>query len=583
MRKILFLLPSLLAAMPYQVNFVGLKDQAVLKSMFDVSDLVLLQDRPPASVNGLRYRVSSDIPALLRVLRAYGYYDATITSDVEPTGESAQVSLFIHPGPQYQIASYQIFHGDCTEPAALPSCNPFTPETLGLRLGMPAISTAIVNAELNLLGELARCGYPLATVEKRRVEVDMADKTVHAAACIEEGPLSKFGPISIFGLNTVEPRYVLRRIAWQEGQTYNPDYVEETQKRLLNSDLFSSVLISHDEELDAMGELPMKMRIAEAKHKQLSLGVFYATVDGPGVTFAWTNRNVRGMGETVSLNGDFSQRYLSGKLTYKKPDFLRINQTYRALGEVEREHIHAYIAFSYTFANYIDRKLDNRRHLSLGLEATHYVVSNSASNGSYLLVGLPLFARYTTADDLMNPTRGYTIVYQGTPYQSLWEANQHFYKQRLTTTFYAPLGTKRVVLATRIQFGSIAGAHQKDVPLPLLFLGGSEDDLRGYRYKTVSPLNTHRKPYGGRSAIFLSFETRLRVTETLGFVPFADMGTVTFQELPQVDAKWYKSVGVGLRYFTFFGPLRADIGFPLDRRHGVDPPFRIYVSIGQTF
>lgn len=583
MRRFLFFFPVLLAAIPYQVQFVGLKEETVLKAMFDVSDLVLLQNRPPASLNGLRYRTSSDIPALLRVLRAFGYYDAIITSDVQAFPNGALVSLFIHPGLQYQIASYEVYQGNCTQPALIPYCEPFTFEKLGIEPGAPALATTIVNAELSLLTELARCGYPLASVEKRRVEVDMADKTVHAAACIDEGPLSKFGPMSIFGLKTVQPQYVMRRIAWEEGDIYNADFVEETQKRLLNSDLFSSVLISHEEQLDQTGELPMKMRMAEAKHRQVSLGVFYATVDGPGVTFAWTHRNLRGMGESISVDGDFSQRYLAGKITYKKPDFLLMDQTLRALGEIEREHIHAYISFSYTLGSYLDRKLDNRRFFSYGLEGSHFIVSNSASNGTYLLMGLPLFYRYTTADDLLNPTRGYTLVYQGTPFQSLLHASQRFYKQRLTTTFYIPVWKKWIVFATRIQFGSIAGAHQKDVPLPLLFLGGSEDDLRGYRYKTVSPLNHHRKPFGGRSAVFLSFETRLRFSETIGIVPFADFGTVTFKELPQLDTKWFKSLGVGLRYFTFFGPLRADIGFPLDRRKGVDPPFRIYVSIGQTF
>lgn len=145
------------------------------------------------------------------------------------------------------------------------------------------------------------------------------------------------------------------------------------------------------------------------------------------------------------------------------------------------------------------------------------------------------------------------------------------------------MGTKRLIFAGRVQFGSIAGANQKNVPLPLLFLGGSEDDLRGYRYKTVSPLNEHRKPYGGRSAIFLTAETRFRFTETIGIVTFADFGTVTFQQAPQFNAKWFKAVGCGLRYFTFFGPLRFDIGFPLDKREGVDPAYRIYASIGQTF
>ncbi len=583
MRCLVFLLPIFLSAIDYELNFVGLKDKAALKAIFDVSDLVVLQDHPPASLNGLRYRIASDVPEMLRVLRAYGYYDATVTSDVQPENDKAQVYILIHPGTQYLLTSYDVYHGDCTAPALIPNCAPFTPDRLGLTLESPAISVNIVNAELELLTELSRCGYPLASVEKRRVEVDMATKTVQAAACINEGPLSKFGPIAIHGLKNVKDRYILRRIAWKEGDIYNPDLVEETQKRLLNSDLFSSVLISHNDELDAVGELPMAMRLSEAKNRQVALGAYYATVDGPGATFSWTHRNLRGMGDILSIDGDFSFRYIAGKMTYKRPDFLRMDQSYRALAAIEREHIHAYIAFSYSFSNYIDRKFSNRLNTSIGLDGTHTIVSNSAANGTYLLAGLPFLCRYNASNDLLNPTTGFTIVYQAVPFQSLFHANQHFFKQRLTTTFYIPMGTKKFVFAGKIQLGSIVGARQHNIPLPLLFLGGSEDDLRGYRYKTVSPLNEHRKPFGGRSAIFVSAETRIRLTESIGVVPFADFGTVTFEQLPQFDAKWFKSVGVGLRYFTFFGPLRADVGFPLDRRKGVDPAFRIYASIGQAF
>jgi translocation and assembly module TamA len=40
--------------------------------------------------------------------------------------------------------------------------------------------------------------------------------------------------------------------------------------------------------------------------------------------------------------------------------------------------------------------------------------------------------------------------------------------------------------------------------------------------------------------------------------------------------------GVGVRYYTSFGPVRLDVGFPLNKRAG-DSPFGIYVSIGQAF
>ena len=91
-----------------------------------------------------------------------------------------QVSILIHPGTQYKIGSYEVFHGDCKVKAEIPCCQPFTPELLGLKIGAAAHSISIVNAELNLLTELARCGSPLASVEKRKVVVDMEQNKVKA-------------------------------------------------------------------------------------------------------------------------------------------------------------------------------------------------------------------------------------------------------------------------------------------------------------------------------------------------------------------------------------------------------------------
>ena len=41
-------------------------------------------------------------------------------------------------------------------------------------------------------------------------------------------------------------------------------------------------------------------------------------------------------------------------------------------------------------------------------------------------------------------------------------------------------------------------------------------------------------------------------------------------------------VGLGVRYNLGFGPIRADIALPLDKREG-DPDYQIYLSIGQSF
>lgn len=582
--RLLGFIPVISFALTYEVRFEGLDNPDCLRAIEDSSQLVQLQKRPPASINALRYRIAADEPSILRTLHAFSYYDATLLTDLQIGKEDAvQVTVRIQSGPQFKLTSYEVYNGDCKQLAEIPNCRPFTPKDLGLELGKPALSVDIVNGELNLLTELSKCGYPLAYINKRRVEVDMSKMTVEAASCVHEGPLAKFGHSTFFGLKGINPRFIDSKLSWKEGEVYDSNLIEKTQERLLKSELFSSVYITHGEKLDERGELPIKIRVSEANHQRISIGGFYGTVDGPGFTFAWTHRNIGGMGDSLSAKGDISKRFIAGNISYKKPDFLTFDQTYRAFGELSRENIRAYLAFIYRGAQYIDRKIDSKTNCSAGMKIEHINVMNSASNGTYLVFGIPLFIRYDNADNVLDPTQGVSIVYSATPYQSLFHSNQHFIKQRLTTCFYAPIGTPKLVFAFRTQFGSVGGTEQENVPLPKLFLGGSENELRGYRYKTVSPLGPHRKPLGGRGAVYATAEIRWKVTKTIGIVPFADFGTVTFTQYPDFTAKWFKSVGGGFRYFTFFGPLRFDIGFPLDKRKGVDPNFQIYASVGQAF
>jgi translocation and assembly module TamA len=191
--------------------------------------------------------------------------------------------------------------------------------------------------------------------------------------------------------------------------------------------------------------------------------------------------------------------------------------------------------------------------------------------------------RWSSANSLLNPTRGATLEYTLTPAVNVAAAKDIYLVQEFVESAYLSLDDKsRVVLAEKLTYGFIFSNGLSAIPLCKRFLGGSEQDLRGYRYQTVSPL-VDGKPIGGRSAIYITFETRLRLTETIGLVPFFDMGSVWTTEYPTKHGKWFKSAGLGFRFFTFMGPFRADLAFPIDRRKHIDPVYKVLVSIGQMF
>ncbi len=105
--------------------------------------------------------------------------------------------------------------------------------------------------------------------------------------------------------------------------------------------------------------------------------------------------------------------------------------------------------------------------------------------------------------------------------------------------------------------------------------------MRGYDYQSLSPRDSANNLIGGSSLVETSAELRWRATQTLGWVAFIDAGAAgTNPDPPIGDMR--AGAGLGVRYYTSFGPLRADIAVPLDKREG-DSDFQIYISIGQAF
>jgi translocation and assembly module TamA len=86
-------------------------------------------------------------------------------------------------------------------------------------------------------------------------------------------------------------------------------------------------------------------------------------------------------------------------------------------------------------------------------------------------------------------------------------------------------------------------------------------------------------PIGGRSLAEFSLETRIRVGN-FGIVPFLDAGNISTSSLPSADLRF--GAGIGVRYHTNFGPIRVDVGTPLNRQAS-DSRIAVYVSLGQAF
>jgi translocation and assembly module TamA len=566
----------------YSVEFEGLEDSRALKEMRLASHLTSLKKRPPASINALRYRADSDIPTLIKVLHAHGYYEGKVNIQIHEMHGEITVVVRVDPGPRYRLEAFLI-HLFCESPEVANTCCSISLGDVGVQLNKPAQTESILDAELKVLQRLSECGYPLAKIDSREVIVDGNTKTVRVNLNVKTGHIAEFGPTTIVGTKRVKPRFVKQKFQWEEGEEYDSSLVEKTQNALIDTGLFNSVLITHEETLSSQGEIPLKVEVHETKHKSVNIGVSYQTVFGPGLTFGWANHNVGGMGRTLSFQGDITRISQTGVATYLHPDFKRIDQDMIAQAQAAHEDIFAYSMRSYNLMDRFERQIHRRLRGSLGFKGNRLYVTESVQNGNYWLFEMPLYIRWSSANSLLNPTRGGTLEYTVTPALNVADSNEFYLTQQFKGSIYNALDKKeKIVLAQKFTVGSILSNGLHAIPLCNRFLGGTEEDLRGYRYKSVSPLK-HGKPLGGKSAFYYTFESRFRVTNTIGLVPFFDIGHVCMTSYPTFHGKWFKSAGLGFRFFTFMGPFRVDVAFPLDRRKGIDPVYKVFVSIGQMF
>lgn len=571
----------------YLVEFQGLNDTKILKAIKSVARLTSLKKNPP-SLTALRQRAEGDLPDILRILRAYGYYEAKVNFHIEESFPRPRILVYISPGPLYKIHSF-VLDISSSETLSSELYEKLELSSMGIYPGIPALSQTILKVSKNVVEVLNQNGFPFAKIVARDITADGKTHELDVQLKIDTGPISFFGPTEITGAKTTSIDWICRKLTWQEGDLYDSRKLQATQKNLIETGLFSSV-IAVPQETRENYMLPLKMELSETLHRNVAAGFSYQTKFGIGLTFGWEHRNAGGEGQIVTIQGDLTKISHSGILGLRIPDFKISGQDLSMRLQAMHEEIeHVYSEKAYNLTGRLERKIGSYLRFSIGGRAEQMYVTESLQNGNFFLLQMPLYVGWSDVNNILNPTSGISMDYFLYPSLNFSKVGEFYIEQRFSQGCYLPVSKKKEILtfAQKITIATIYSNRLSDIPIPERILGGTEEDLRGYGYLTVSPLRRNHegklKPIGGRSAIFYTFETRFRVSESFGLVPFFDLGNVWLEVLPTFKHKWLKSVGMGFRYFTFAGPFRFDIGFPLNRRPGLDNRWRILASIGQSF
>jgi translocation and assembly module TamA len=553
---------------------------------------------------GLLQGAQAVVAKVSGALRSRGFYDAMVNAtvdnhpideaaaldaiDAHPDTEQVAFSLTVDTGPRFKIGAVAI-HGASPQP--LPAIDM---SKLGLAVGDPANASAILSAEDRALAEFRKQGYALAVV-KREVVVDHATREAEVTYTVDTGPIARMGPVRFSGTEKVDTTYLQRRVPFRQGELYDPTKVDTLRGKLTSLGVFNAVRIRPAKALDANGELPIDVELTDRPPRSIGFGIAYETQLGFALSGFWVHRNLFGEAESLRLTAEINHigqglaiadTGFAFRADFRKPDWWLAGQDGRATAEVLREVLPAYYRNAIGFGVGLDRIISPAWQVRVGL-TTEIEQERRISTSiwqDYRLLGVPMAVLLNKANSDVDPTRGYRLELDLAPYVDFGPNNDFFSVIRLTGRSYFDLGAPgRSVLALRASFGTEPTANVAGIPFDKLFYAGGGGSVRGFVYQSAGPRDAFNNPLGGASVVEANVEFRQRFGKSFGAVAFVDAGSAYPDIMPDFSLFAPRvGAGIGARYYTDFGPVRLDVGFPLNARDG-DPPFGIYVSLGQAF
>ncbi len=541
-----------------------------------------------------------------------GFFGIDVQTRVEREGDAATVVYTVEEGRR---ATTRV------EITGLPPGDPDLSvaevrAALPLAEGAPFDYAVYDEAKPRLLGVALDAGYAHARLDAT-VVADRARRLAIVRLDYDLGPRCTFGPAEISGVTGDLADAVRARLQFEEGDRYSTQAIAATQRQLYGMGRFSTVQVQPIESAARDPVVRVTVAVSEAARREVRLGGGFGIDPTAYEARARAGYTIAGWPfplDTATIDLRPAYAYLR--------DGSGFQPRIRALARLERQDLfwtyakgdveagYSYLALeAYTVYGprarlgfqtpvktervqlgvgwQIERLafrqlsplLEGALEAELGLDAPQRVGAYTQS----LVVDL--------RDHPIEPTRGAYGSLRSAIGTRLAGGAFEYVQLVPELRGYVPLGP--VVLGARVRAGTFLG----DVPATERFFSGGASNHRGFGERRLAPSVTgpvdgeeRTVPYGGEALLETGVEARFPIATWrkigIGGAVFLDGGDVR-DELADVSlGELHWAAGLGLRFRTIVGPVRADLGYRLNRTGEEDLPgsrFAFHLSLGEAF
>lgn len=543
------------------------------------------KDAANAAQIGRRSRADADL--LAELLRSQGYYDAVVEPRTERVAGTLRVILAAEPGPQYRFVTVDLPGLDSAGAEARK-----LREAFGVKPGDPVIASDVIAAGANLTQVLGQNGFAQAKLGEQQIEINHQTHFASLVLPVDPGPAARFGAIRVSGKPPFSARHLAIMARFHRGDLFKQSKVDDLRRALIATTLVSSAEIQLVP-VNGGRTVDVAVRLEPAPSHTIAGELGYGTGQGVRAEASWTDRNFLNPEGALTLRGVAGTTEQLAAVQVRFSNFLKRDQVLNLQASAGHQKFDAYEARTVLLSGNIERQSSFIWHKkwtwTYGAEllATDengaFDTSGIKDTRTFLIAALPLGLGYDGSDSLLDPKRGFRISGRLSPELSAHNGSFPYARAQIDLSAYRPV-SDNVVAAGRIRVGTIFGASAFDLAPSRRFYSGGGGSVRGYGYQQLGPKDSDGGPIGGRGLAEFGLETRIRLKQfggNFGLVPFFDGGSLTTRSLPNFSHMRF-AAGLGVRYYSSFGPIRIDVGVPLNRQKG-DGPVAVTVSLGQAF
>lgn len=581
---------------PVKLDFVIIDGPEDLKKSLRNASLVaaaLAEDR--ATGQDILAAARGDYARALGQMYDDGYFSSiiNITLDGVEAAEIApldapryvgHVVVTVDPGPQFRYARADIGQ-------LAPGTRPIEPYGVGQIAGTGVIKRAASTA----IGDWRDASHAKAKVAAQEIIADHNVSKLESNIVLNPGPPVTFGKLHATGNQRLSTRRLLKIAGYPEGAKFDPEQLETVRKRLRRSGVFSAITLVEAETLNPDNSMDVALTVVEQKPRRIGAAFELSTTDGGMVSAYWLHRNLFGGGERFridaevsDLNADTDGRDYSFGIRLERPATLHPDITGYMDLDLEEDNEPEYYEKSASYALGFNYIRSERLTADIALKYDYAKINYGAGDFDFSVIALPASVTWDRRDNIYNAKKGFWLSGEVTPFFGLNDVGSGAQIVGEGRIYRSVMKDEKLTFAARARVGTVVGPDILDVTPDYLFFEGGGGSVRGHSYESLGfdiPIEgTGVDAYvGGQSTVNINLETRYQVRPKIGAVFFVDAAKIWDDGGWQGNTLWEAGAGLGVRYDTPIGPIRLDVGTPINPQDDDSSRVQLYLGLGQAF